>query len=155
MSVRANNVNQLFEGWAYNLAGNLFAPVFQGKALSAEADRSEAVKNQRLYEYGQTILTAFQEVEDALTREQKQVERIQSIEEQLELARQTYEQLRLEYFNGMSNYLDVLTALGEEQQLRRDLISANQTLFEYRIALYRAIAGEFETSDVNGEPLDM
>jgi outer membrane protein TolC len=45
----------------------------------------------------------------------------------------------------LSNYLDVLVALDQEQQLRRDLIIAKYTLVENRIALYRALAGNFET----------
>ena len=73
------------------------------------------------------------------------MERIEFIEEQLELARQSYEQLQVEYFNGFSEYLDVLTALDQEQQLRRDLLSANLALLEFRIALYRALAGSIDT----------
>ncbi|HKK10212.1 MAG TPA: hypothetical protein VJ939_05210, partial [Bacteroidales bacterium] len=61
------------------------------------------------------------------------------------LARKTYRQLQLEYFNGMSNYLDVLTALDEEQRLQRALLSANLRLLEYRVGLHRALAGGFET----------
>jgi outer membrane protein, multidrug efflux system len=57
----------------------------------------------------------------------------------------TSKQLRTEYLNGMSNYLDVLTALHEEQRLRRDLLTAKLLLLEYRIALYRSLAGGFET----------
>jgi outer membrane protein TolC len=103
------------------------------------------VRTQRLYEYGQTMLTAFQEVEDALVREQKQREQIQQLESQVDLARQSYEQLRLQYLNGTTDYLDVLTALDEVQQLRRDLLSARLLLVEDRIALYRALAGAVET----------
>ncbi len=108
-------------------------------------NRNKAVKNERLFEYGQAVLTAFQEVEDALIQEKKQVERIHSLEAQVGLVRQTYEQLRIEYLNGISDYLDVLTALTNEQRLRRELISANLGLLEFRVALYRALAGGFET----------
>jgi NodT family efflux transporter outer membrane factor (OMF) lipoprotein len=141
----ADNIDNLFEDWVRSFAGNLFAPIFYGGELSAEVDRTKAVKNQRLYEYGQTVLTAFREVEDALVREKKQRERIESLKQQVELAQQSYEQLRLEYFNGVGDYLDVLTALDEEQQLRRNLISSRLTLIEYRISLYRSLAGSFET----------
>lgn len=144
-SLRANTVDNLFESWAYSFAGSLLTPIFYGKELRAEVDRNEAVKQQRIYEYGQAILIAFREVEDALIQEKKQVERIEFIEEQLELARQSYEQLQVEYFNGFSEYLDVLTALDQEQQLRRDLLSANLALLEFRIALYRALAGSIDT----------
>ncbi|PAU93758.1 hypothetical protein CK503_11300 [Aliifodinibius salipaludis] len=145
----SNTVEDLFENWAASFAGNLLAPIFRGGELSAEVDRLEAVKKQRLYEYGQTILTAFQEVEDALIREQKQRESIERLEEQVTLAEQAYDQLRLEYLNGTSNYLDVLTALDEVQQLQRDLLTAELTLVEYRIGLYRALAGSFETEREN------
>ncbi|MDZ7755914.1 efflux transporter outer membrane subunit [Rhodohalobacter sp.] len=144
-SSASESAGALFEDWAISFAGNLLAPIFYGGELRAEVDRNEAVKNQRLYEYGQTILTAFREVEDALIREKKQVESIDSIERQLELASQAYRQLRLQYLNGSGNYLDVLTALDGIQQLRRDLLSARLTLVEYRISLYRALAGSFET----------
>lgn len=141
----ASNVENLFRDWALSVAGNLLAPIFYGGELSAEVNRMEAVQKQRLYEYGQTVLTAFREVEDALIREKKQAESIASHRRQIDLARQAYQQLRFQYFNGTSNYLDVLTALDEVQQLRRDLFSARMTLIEYRIALYRALAGAFTT----------
>jgi outer membrane protein TolC len=63
----------------------------------------------------------------------------------LDLAQKTNEQLRISFLNGLSNYLDVLVALDQEQQLRRDWIVAKYTLVENRIALYRALAGSFET----------
>ncbi len=144
-SSAAESASDLFQSWAYSFAGDLLAPIFRGGALRAEVDRTEAVRTQRLYEYAQTILTAFQEVEDALIQEKKQRERIQDLEEQIKLAQQAYEQLRVQYFNGAVGYLNVLTALDEVQQLRRDLLSAELTLVQDRIALYRALAGGFET----------
>jgi outer membrane protein, multidrug efflux system len=141
---RAGNFDNLFENWAYTLAGNLLTPLFYGGRLSAEVDRTKAVKNQRLHEYGQTILTAFQEVENALLREQKQQERIAVLERQLDLSQKTSEQLRIEYLNGMSNYLDVLLALDEQQQLERQMLESKREQLEIRTSLYRALAGAFE-----------
>jgi NodT family efflux transporter outer membrane factor (OMF) lipoprotein len=145
-SSAADNAGSLFEDWALSFAGNLLAPIFYGGELRAEVDRTEAVKEQRLLEYGQTVLVAFQEVEDALIQETKQRESIQFLEEQVDLATQAYDQLQVQYLNGTTNYLDVLTALDEVQQLRRDLLTARLILVEDRIALYRALAGSFETA---------
>jgi NodT family efflux transporter outer membrane factor (OMF) lipoprotein len=144
-STISESATDLFESWAYSFAGNLLAPIFRGGELRAEVDRTEAVRTQRLFEYGQTILTAFREVEDALIREQQQRTQIQQLEDQVDLAQQAYQQLRVQYLNGTTGYLDVLTALDEVQQLRRDLLSAELTLVLDRIALYRALAGSFET----------
>lgn len=145
VSTAADQAGDLFEDWARSLTGNLLTPILYGGRLSAEVDRAEAVKKQRLYEYGQTMLTAFREVEDALIQEKKQRERIESLKDQIKLARQSYEQLRVSYFNGVAGYLDVLTALDEEQQMRRNLLSARLLLLEHRVALYRSLAGGFQT----------
>ena len=145
--LRANDFQGLFQNWAYSLGGNLLAPLLYGGRLRAEVDRNEAVKNQQLYGYGQTVLVAFREVEDALVQETNQKERIEILGRQLELADKTNRQLRLEFLNGISPYLDVLLALDQEQQLRRDMIEAESEQLEIRVALYRALAGGFETEE--------
>ena len=150
-STAAEKPGNLFQDWFFTLAGDILAPVFYGGQLGAEADRNEAIRQQQLYAYAQAVLNAFREVEDALLREQKQKERMRSLQMQHSFARKAYAQLRVEYFNGMSDYLDVLTALEEEQQLRRDLITAKLNLLEYRVSLYRALAGGFATERENVE----
>nr|WP_255610439.1 efflux transporter outer membrane subunit [Robertkochia sp. 3YJGBD-33] len=149
--MRSNNYESLFQDWAYTLAGNIFSPLFYAGRLRAEVDRTEAVKNQLLHQYGQTVLIAFREVEDALISEQKQIERIDNLKRQLKLARQTNRQLRLSFINGLVNYLDVLVALDQEQQLRRDLLSARRQQLEIRINLYRALSGAFDDERIAEE----
>ena len=142
---RSNNFENLFDNWAYSLTGNILAPLFYGGRLKAEADRATAIKQQRLYEYGQATLVAFREVEDALVQDVKQTERLENIARQLELAEKSNKQLRVEFLNGFSPYLDVLLGLDQEQQLRRDYVSARLQHVQTRIALHRALAGGFET----------
>lgn len=141
----STEISDLFRNWTYSLAGNLIAPIIYGGRLSAEVERTEAVKNQLLFQYGQAVLTAFEEVENALFQEKKQIERLQVLERRLELASKTSQQLRIEFLNGLSPYLDVLLALDAQQQLEREMLAARQELLEIRIGLYRALAGSFET----------
>ncbi|MEP2058085.1 MAG: efflux transporter outer membrane subunit [Maribacter litoralis] len=143
--LRSNNFVDLFDNWAYSIAGNFLAPLFYGGQLSAEVDRTEAVKQQRLYQYGQTTLEAFQEVEDGLLQNILQEQRTEHIGRQLELAEKSNKQLRVEFLNGFSPYLDVLIGLDQEQQLRRDFVDAQLRQIQVRIGLYRALAGGFET----------
>jgi len=138
---RANNFSQLFEGWAYSFAGNLVGPIFYGGRLKAEADRTEAVKNQLLNDYYQVVLQSFQEVEDALIREENQRESLKILKEQLELAKQTTKQIQRQYLNGMGSYLDVLAAINQKQNIELSLITTRRDLFQNRIGLYRALAG--------------
>lgn len=143
-STAESDARNLFEDWTLSFTGNLLAPIFYGGELRAEVDRTKSVKKQRLFEYGQTVLVAFQEVENALAREFYQREAISRIEKQLDLARKAYDQLRVSYFNGAANYLEVLTALDEVQQLQRNVLSARQELIAVRIGLYRALSGSVQ-----------
>ena len=137
----AENPSGLFSGWLASLAAQLVAPIVDGGARRAEVDRSVAVRRERLAQYGDTVLRAFQDVEDALADEQYQRARIVSLGAQLELARATYRELRGQYLNGAADFIDVLVALREEQALERSVLEARRLEIEARIALHRAIAG--------------
>lgn len=147
-----NDTVSLFDDWIRTLAGSLVAPVIDGGARQAEVRRADALRRERLYRYGQAVLDAIREVEDALEREARQRERLRSIARQVRLAEESYEQLRREYLNGVRDYLDVLTALTDEQRLRREQLSARLALYEFRIALYRAVAGAIPESTTDPNP---
>jgi outer membrane protein, multidrug efflux system len=144
-AVRSNTFEGLLESQAGSLTGSLLAPLFYGRRLKAEVDQAEAVRQQLTTSYGQVVLNAFQEVETTLIQETKLTEQIEVMEAQLELAGKTLQQLRFEYLSGSLPYLDVLTTLTQQQQLRRGLTQARMNLFETRIGLYRALAGGFES----------
>jgi NodT family efflux transporter outer membrane factor (OMF) lipoprotein len=135
----------LFEDWLASIAGQAVAPLLDGGERRAEVQRNEAIAQQRVAEYGQTVLQAFVEVEDALAQEARQVERLASLSEQLRLANAAVDQLRDEFLNGVGDYLAVLTALQEKQRLERSVVSARLDRVLFRIALHRAIAGGFAT----------
>jgi len=145
LATAAESPENLFREWIASLAGQVVAPLFDAGQRRAEVERTAAVARQRLAEYGQTVLIAFQEVEDALALERYQVDRIDSIGKQLTLSRRTLEQLRTQYLNGVTDYLAVLDALTEQQRLQRELLTARLDRIEFRIALYRALAGSFDT----------
>ncbi|RNL94541.1 TolC family protein [Sinomicrobium pectinilyticum] len=149
MQARSNEYRQLFSGWAYTLGANLLAPILYWGRLRAEVDRTEAVKMQQLYQYGQTVLTAFQEVENALIREENQFKRLDVLENRLSMAEKVNKQLHIEFLNGFTEYLDVLLALEQQQQLQRDWLETQQELYEIRIDLYRTLAGGFNTGREN------
>jgi NodT family efflux transporter outer membrane factor (OMF) lipoprotein len=138
------DAGDLFENWLAAIAGNLVAPILDGGRRAAEVDRTRAVASEALNGYGQIVLDAFEEVENALVKERRQRERIESIEKQRELSRQIITQTRQSYANGALDYLRVLEALITDQGLERALLSARRELVEYRIELCRAIAGGWE-----------
>ncbi|PXX91618.1 hypothetical protein DIT71_06980 [Marinobacter vulgaris] len=143
---QANDAGDLFDNWLATLAGNLLVPLVDGGERRAEVRRSEAVLGELVQEYGQAVLVAIREVEDALVREQQQRRRLRSLDEQSQLADTTYRQLRNQYLNGAVSYIDVLTALQDRQDLQRTILNTRQQLLTTRVALYRALAGSIESA---------
>lgn len=144
VSSQATDAGDLFDNWLATLAGNLVMPLIDGGQRQAEVRRSRSLRDQRVQEYGQAVLTAIQEVEDALIREQQQSRRLEQLEQQIRLADATYRQLRAQYLNGTVSYIEVLNALQDRQNLRRTRLTARQQMLSYRVALYRALAGSPE-----------
>ena len=137
----AQSFADLFDQMVWNAAGSIIAPIYEGRARSAEVKRTKAVVEERIYAYGEVVLTAVAEVEDALAREQKQIEYVRRLTEQLELSQRTLDEAYNQYTNGLSDYLTVLSALNSFQQTQRELLTARSTLISYRIALCRSLGG--------------
>ena len=136
----------LFSNWITQIAGNITQPVFDAGARAAEVDRTEAVVAEEVADYQQTLLEALQETEDALTNEYRQQRYIERLDEQLRLSRETVENLRLRYLRGATDYLDVLDALLTRQDLQVESLAAQRQLLDYRINLYRALAGDIDSA---------
>lgn len=145
VSTAAENPAGLFDAWLASIGAQLIAPLYDGRRREAEVERRVAARRQLVALYGQAVLDALAEVEDALTSERRQAERIERLDIRLGLARRTYAQLRTQYLNGATDFIDVLTALQGQQQIERDLLAAQLDRLLFRVALHRAIAGGFPT----------
>jgi NodT family efflux transporter outer membrane factor (OMF) lipoprotein len=140
-SVGADNIGDLFDNWIANLVANLVGPILDAGRRSAEVDRNRAVVDERIADYGDAVLTAFGDVESALTRERRQRTLIAGLSEQIDLARSALERGRAAFANGAGDYLDVLDLLATEQSLTRRLLTAERDLIQARIDLCAALAG--------------
>ena len=151
-STSDERLEDLFDDWLATLAANLLAPLLDGGRRSAEVERSQALAAESLHDYGQTVLEALAEVENALTREQRQQEYLASIDRQLELSIQAGGRIRDRYLNGAEDYQRVLGALLSNQLLQRTQLSARGELFVNRINLCRSLAGGWEMARQLAQP---
>jgi NodT family efflux transporter outer membrane factor (OMF) lipoprotein len=138
-----DEIENLFDNWIWSLFANITWPVFDGGRRKAEVDRNKAIVKESLGAYGQVMLLALQEVEDALIQERKQAEFLVDLERQVQLARDTLREARMRYANGLSDYLPVLAALESLQTVERSLIVAERQLLSFRLQLYRALGGSW------------
>jgi NodT family efflux transporter outer membrane factor (OMF) lipoprotein len=154
ISVSANSsqaeFGDLFDDWASTLAGNLVAPLFEGGARRAEVRRTRAVVAETLNSYNQLVLDSLQEVEDALTQEMRQAEYLESLRTQLDLSRMSTDQVLDRYIKGTLDFTRYLTTLASYQNLQRTGLQGELNLVQYRIDLYRSLAGGWELT----RPLD-
>ena len=135
------SLQSFFNNWLATLAGNLVMPLLDGGRRIAEVERNEAVSQQALNQYSNALLTAVGEVENALIQEKQQQQLVQNLTQQLQLAQQASERIRARYLFGAMDFLRVLSADTASQNLERTLLQAQQQLFDYRIALYKSLAG--------------
>ncbi len=149
----SEDLADVLDNWLLNLAGNLAAPVIDGGRRRAEVKRSRAVLDEQMAGYRRVVLTACREVEDALVRERYQAEHLQHLDQQLQAARQTHREAIERYRYGLSDYLPVLTALVTAQALENDLIEQRRQHLLIRVALYRALGGDWmETMEPPADP---
>ncbi|MDP8263504.1 MAG: TolC family protein [Candidatus Ancaeobacter aquaticus] len=140
-SYDTEGIEDLFDNWFFNLGSSLAMPLVDGFKRKAEVERTKAVMNEYLNAYRRTVLNAIKEVEDALIREKKQIEHIDSLKDQIDAARKGLEVAGERYLKGVSDYLPVLTQLSAVQRLERDMITSHRNLLVYRVNLYRALGG--------------
>lgn len=154
VNTSGEHTRDLFDNWLATLAANLVSPIFDGGSRKAEIDRTRAVASEALHTYGQTILDALGEVEDALAQEEHRRDFIASLDRQLKLAGQVIERVRDRYLQGTADYQRVLDALLSQQELQRSLLTARRNLVQDRINLCQAIGTGWALERPEQEPSD-
>ncbi|WP_169305327.1 efflux transporter outer membrane subunit [Coraliomargarita akajimensis] len=137
----SDQFEELFENWLAKFAANLSAPILDGGRRKLEVEKQLAVVDEAIANYRLTVLTAFKEVEDALMLEQKVGEQLAAVRTELELARKTLDEARNRYAYGLSDYLNVTSALISVQNLERSEITQVANQYKARIDLHKALGG--------------
>ncbi len=150
----ASRVNDLFENWIATIAANLLTPVFRGRSLEAEVEKREAAARQALFHYGSVVLNALREVEDALAKEAQQRRLLKNMEQRLQLSKSSLEQVKSQYEAGTVEFLRFLATELNKDSLEIKMIDEKLRLIEYRIALYRALAGHLPRAGIFPSAID-
>ena len=131
------------EGTFYSLGASLLQPVFDAGRRRAEVARNEAMWEENLAAFQQTLLQGVQEVEDALVANRTTSDRIQLLEERVAASSASLRLSEERYLKGLSDYLPVLTAQGLNFNAQSNLLAARRQLLTDRISLVRALGGNW------------
>jgi outer membrane protein TolC len=141
----------LFNNWIATLAGNLILPIVDGGRRVAVVDINKAKAKEALNNYATALQTAVKEVEDSLVQEKQQKLYLLSLNKQYAFSQQATQQIRIRFMYGAIDFLRVLTTQISQQNLERKQITAKRQLIEYRLKLYRVLAGGWELKESNTE----
>lgn len=141
VSLQSGDITELIASPLWQLLGSITGPLFDGGRRSAEVERTKDVVDEKLMDYGQVLLQAMVEVENALVQEKSQLEYIAELEKQLEVLANTLREAQNRYRQGLIDYLPVLSALQAKQRAALNIIQARRQLLSYRVQLCRALGG--------------
>ena len=123
------------------LVAEATAPLTDGGTRRAEILLRKSLLEDALLGYSQSFIDAVRDVESALARSIKQAEQIRLTEFQLTTARETLDETRVRYSQGLSDYLPVIDALVVAQALELEVLSLRREELTLRVTLYRALGG--------------
>lgn len=153
VSTQAPNIVDFFDGFFWRIAATAAAPIFDGGRRRAAVDRARLVREEALLNYGQSLLTAMGEVEDALVQLQAQQAYMDSLAVESDNARLTLTSASEQYQQGVADYLRVLTAINTLLSVESTQLQANRTYLSQQVALYRALGGDWVRS-IERTPLE-
>lgn len=143
LGAASSDIGKLFgPGTALASAGGqLLAPLLNFGKISGQVKQAEAQQQQALYQYQQTILTAFREVEDALIKTSKGREQLEAQKRQVQSLQEYARLARLQFEAGTSSYLQVLDADRSLFTGKLDKTQTHYNLLVSLVSVYKAMGG--------------
>lgn len=135
----------------WSLGADALQPILQGGRNKANLAAARAAYDQSVANYRQSVLTAFQEVEDGISNLSTLSQALSTQAAAVEDARRALDIANNRYIGGVTSYLDVITAqttlLGSER-LETQLLGQQMVSSVY---LVKALGGGWDSSQVTNE----
>ncbi len=143
LGLESAQMSDLFKGPSktWSVGASLLQPIFNAGRISSQVARAEALQQEALYTYEKSIISAFQDVENALIDRTKfgqirdeQVKNVEALRRFRDLA-------DLRYREGATIYLEVANA--EQSLFIAELayVTTQSQLFQSYANLYKAMGG--------------
>ncbi len=136
----------------WSIGANLVQPLFQGGALRAEVERTEAVQRELLASWTGTVIAALAEVESALAAEALLAERERALADAARHARLAADLAVDRYRQGISDFLAVNDSQRQSFLADTALVVIRQQRIANRIDLQLALGGNHATAPQTESP---
>lgn len=119
--------------------------IFDAGRIRSNIKVQNARQQQALAAYEQTVLTAFEDVENGLVSYAKEQGRRRSLDDAVTSSRNSLALAQKLYANGLTDFLNVLEAERSLYQAQDQLVQSDRTIAVNLIALYKSLGGGWET----------
>ena len=123
----------------WSLLGGISAPIFAGGELQAEVDTAKLNADYAVWQYQDTLLTAVNEVDDALGQEKSLTVQKKQKNIALEAAVRSLKSYQYKYEQGLVDLIDLLTVQEAVYNLEAELAEIDYSLLTNRINLGLAL----------------
>jgi NodT family efflux transporter outer membrane factor (OMF) lipoprotein len=151
--LQSTDITKLFSApsaiWA--VGGDLLQPIFEGGRNRATLAATKSAYDESVANYRESVLTAFQEVEDGLSGLSALGQASSTQDAAVADSRRALELANNRYVGGVTSYLDVITAqatLLNNQRLATQLLGQQMVLSVY---LVKALGGGWDASQIQNE----
>ena len=135
----------------YSLLGSMSAPLFEGGRLRAQLHYAQAHYTELMQIYRKTALSAFGDVEDALTAVQETNDRYAAQVQTLQSAQRSYRMAQEAFHGGTTNILTVFTAEDAVSTAEDNESEADIAHMHALVGLYQALGGGWTNQDVTAQ----
>lgn len=132
---------KLPESMAASLVGELAGPLINKSAIKANFQTADARQIQALYEYDKTILNAYLDVANLMSKVknidqyyQLKSQETKSLEQSIDIANQLFRNSRADYLEVLLNQRDALDA-------KMELVDAKQKQLSTVVDIYKSLGG--------------
>lgn len=125
----------------WDLAANASVTLFDGGTLIANKRAAQAVLRAQIAAYQSTVLSAFQQVADALRAVQNDAVTLQLNQSAFISAKQAFVLARRQYRAGAIDYLSLLNTQTQYQQTELGVVTAEAQRYRDTAALFVALGG--------------
>lgn len=135
------------ENMTWQISPSIKWNIFSGRQV-AESNRLARLQlDEGINSYNQTILTALQEIDNALYSYNKSLQQLEATRQALEQIRLTLQYAMDLYRGGLADYQSVLDSQRNVLTYENTLVNAENATLLYLIQLYRAVGGGFEITN--------
>jgi NodT family efflux transporter outer membrane factor (OMF) lipoprotein len=134
----------------WSVGGALTQTLFEGGRRRSLSQQAREAYDQNVALYRQTVLTAFQEVEDNLAAQRILSEESQTQAEAVTASQQSLALSNNRYKGGVTTYLEVLTAQSTALTDERTAVQILERRMAAGVLLIKALGGGWNVSDMPG-----